>query len=151
MELFWMSISLNFFLLKMSASRVSLKRALLISEIGKGVRWHENLPGGFQIQEGLLQTSVGIPWRIGNSTSTLQTFGTVDEKESWIPWVGGGGQKAPLLIWLIDGSLLQLADLAFSNTIWLFMCCPAFTAGQMELRKMRVTVLFLLQSVCFPD
>lgn len=128
----------------MSASRVSLKRALLISETGKGIRWHENLPAGFQIQEGLLQTSVGIPWRSGNPSSTLQTFRTVDEKESWTPWVYGGvgGTGGSRSDWLVE--------ICCNWLIWHFgvlTCCLAFTTGQREFRKMGVTVLFVLQSV----
>lgn len=125
------------------AERLGLfQRNVLISEAGKGIKWHESFSAGFQIQARFFQDLLclkhpaGMSWRIWSSGLTLETL---KESNDW---------KRKMNVLRFSLEMIEVRHNIWH--VWLFpakfgvfMCCPASTTGQMELRKARVTVLFV--------
>lgn len=121
-------------------------RGLLTSEIGKGTKWHESFSTEFQIQARFFQAPTMFKTPCRDVLENLKFCLTPQNFES-------NGWKRKMSILRLP---LEMVEVHHSNwQVWLFpskfgvfMCCPASTAGQMELRKARVTVLFVFVK-CF--
>lgn len=116
-------------------------RGLLTSEIGKGTKWHKSFSAEFQIQARFFQAPTMFKTPCRDVLENLKSWLNPQNFES-------NGWKRKMSILRLP---LEMVEVFHSNwQVWLFpskfgvfMCCPASTAGQMELRKARVTVLFV--------
>lgn len=120
------------------------QRRLLVSEAGKGIKWHL---AEFQIQTRFSQapTMFRTPCRdVLETRKFWLTLLFLRESDGW---------KRKMSILRLPVEMIEARHHAchawpFPLKPGVFMCCPASTAGQMELRKTRVTVLFVLAG-CF--
>ena len=121
------------------------QRTLLFSKAVKGIKWHESVLAELQIQARFFQapTMFKTPCRDILENLNSQNF-------------EGNGWKRKM-----NTLRLPLEMVEFHHNHWqvwlfpskfgVFMCCPASPARQMELRKTRVTVLFVKCFVCGPS
>lgn len=122
------------------------QRMLLISEAGKGINWHESFSAELQIQARSFQAPTMF---------TTPCRGILENLKFWLNSQNfeGNGWKRKMSILRLPLEMIEFCHNHWQ--VWFFpskfgvlMCCPASPAGQMELRKTRVTSLCLWKVFC---